>query len=162
MLITLVTEFKNFLNKLNQESQIKSVFWMCNGCWNVVFWSQFLDNISCFWCACSRWWIFSPFYSKLFCCIISSIKKSVKVAIFIWVSFTARNVTAWFIRVRRRKSTLFKALITVSVWRIAWPRKITTIVIIISQNKFCHFSWSVTLLGSWSHFWFVLLYFVSW
>ena len=31
VLITLVTESKNFVNKLNRESQIKSVFWRCNG-----------------------------------------------------------------------------------------------------------------------------------
>ena len=132
VLITLVTEFKNFVNKLNRESQIKSVFWRCNGCWNIVWWSWFLDNISRFWSACSRRWIFFPFYSRIFCCIISCIKRNVKVAIFIWFSFTARNITAWLVLVRRRKNSLFKILITVSVWRIAWKRKTTTNFIIIS------------------------------
>ena len=78
--------------------------------------------------------------------------KDVKVAILISFSFTARNITAWFFWIRRRNNSLFKILITVSLRRIAWQRKIITTLIIISQNKFCHLSWIVTLRESWSHF----------
>ena len=115
VLTTLITEFINFVNKLNRESQIKSILWRCSGYWNIVWWSWLLQNTFHLWSARSRWWIFSPFYSRILCCITSCIKRNVKVVIFIWLSFTARYIIAWFVCVRGRKNSSFKILITISV-----------------------------------------------
>ena len=95
VLIILVTQIKNSVNKVSQESQIKRIFWRCNGCWNIVWCSWFLENIP----APDDGGFFA-LYSMIFSCIIRSIKRNVKVAIFIWFTLTATNITAWFLWVR--------------------------------------------------------------